>query len=84
MNANKREGEFIVGLIGMGGFFLAWLGLLLLVEATAVLLGASIEVANCVGIAVMLPMAATFLLTGDMDRFRQIGQWVSNASRRRE
>lgn len=84
MSNNKPEGEFGVGLIGMGGYFLAWLGLLILVEVTAVLLGASMEVVDGVATAVMLPVAATFLLTGDTDRFRQIGQWVSKASRRRE
>lgn len=84
MSNNKPEGEFGVGLISMGGFCLAWLGLLILVETTVVLLGASMEVANGVAMAVMLPIAAALLLTGDTDRFRQIGQWVSKASRRRE
>ena len=74
----------MVELIGMGVFFLAWLGLLILLKATSVLLGASVDMADGVAMAVLMPVAGAVLFTGDIDRFDQIGRWVSTPSRNQE
>ncbi len=84
MNNHKPKGEFVEGLIGMGVFFLVWLGLLILLEASAVLLGASVDLANGVAMAVLMPVAGAVLFTGDTDRFNQIGRWASTPSCNRE
>lgn len=84
MKICKPKGEFVEGLIGMGVYFLTWLGLLILLKATAVLLGASVGMANGVAMAVLMPVAGAVLLTGDTDRFNQIGRWASTPSRNRE
>ncbi len=84
MKIYKPKGEYIEGLIGMGVFFLAWIGLLILLKATAVRLGASVDMANGVVMAVLMPVAGAVLLTGDTDRFNQIGRWAYTPSRNRE
>lgn len=84
MKNHKPKGEFVEGLIGMGVFFLAWLGLLVFLKSTAVLHGVSVDMANGVAMAVLMPVAGAVLFTGDTDRFNQIGQWVSTPSRNRD
>jgi hypothetical protein len=84
MKTNKPEGEFGVGLIGMRGFFLAWLSLLNQLEATTVVFESSADLTNGFATAVRLPIAAALLFAGDTVRFRQMGHWVSKASRTRE
>ncbi len=74
----------MVELIGIGVFLQVCLGLWILVGSAAVLLGASIDMANGMAMAVLMPVAGAVLFTGDTDRFNQIGRWVSTPSRNRE
>ncbi|MBI5330036.1 MAG: hypothetical protein HZB71_05425 [Betaproteobacteria bacterium] len=84
MNNNKQDGGLLVEMIGMGVFFQVWIGLMILIKSVLHLLGASHDLANGVAIAVMLPIAGAVLLTGEIDRFNQIGLWVTRLSRNRE
>ena len=73
-----------MGLIGIGMLPMVWLSLLNQLEATTVVFESSADLTNGFATAVRLPIAAALLFTGDTARFRQMGHWVSKASRTRE
>lgn len=67
----------LVDVIGMGVFFLVWMGLVVLAQTIFLLLGVPHVIANGVAVAVMSSLASAFFFTGEVDRFNQLGLLIT-------